>query len=367
MSWNFTWNRDWKTIRDSETRDEWQDAFRENSGARVTPFGHPVVVQSWLDACPPQSLEPFLMSAAHDDGRRAFHLFVRPLGDHKRAPSKVMYSAGGDFFDYTEPVILPAADGTNILGRDFWDEFSDELASKKGKWFDALEIPRLREEPLDGFQPSGPTDVAPYVKLEAYNDFEAYIDSRSTKFRRDYRKYSRRLIDAGGAELRTYGPMDFEKVRDWIPDLVREKYARYSISQTPDLMFRYLENLVSASLPIGLVSCSTLNVSGRPVSWRIDFRLKGTFYSYMNSFHREWADFGVGNIHALRLVEWCFSENLGVFDLLWGDEDYKRRWTDGEMTRLVPFEVLSNSPLSIARRMVNKGRRSTKFLGVRAK
>lgn len=367
MSWNFTWHRDWKTIRDSETRRDWENAFRENSGARVTPFGHPVVVQSWLDACPPHSLEPFLMSAAHDDGRRAFHLFVRPLGAHKRAPSKVMYSAGGDFFDYTEPVVLPAADGTNILGRDFWDEFADELASKKGKWFDALDIPRLREETLDGFQPSGPTDVAPYLCLLDYKDFESYVRARSKKLRSYFRRIAKWLLDKGDVEFRTYGSKEVEQVLEWIPQLVREKHARYSIAQDSAFMQRYLENLVRTGIPIGLVKCSTLNVSGKPVSWSVDFSLKNTFYAYVTSFDQDWGAFGVGNMHALRQVEWCFSEKLDVFDLLWGDEDYKRRWTDGETTRLVPFKVQSNGPLSIARRMINKGRRSTKFLGVTAK
>lgn len=361
MPWNIRWERDWRRIWQGDVFEKWERAFHPDSRSRTTPFGHPLVQKAWVDTTSADRYDPFLLVATHDDGREALHLFVRARGVHARAPSKELRSAGGDFFDYTEPVVLPGADGNTDLDDSFWSALKADLTPRKGAWFDVFEMPRVRAQSLGGVT-AGASEVALSVRLDAYDSFDAYVAGRSKKLRAHFRRTAKRLADLGEVRLRVFDPTEVDEVLGWIPNLIREKEDKYAIAGSGGAFEAYLSRLAIAGMASGLVRCSTLTLDGRAVSWSIDFVHNKTFYAYVTGFDPEFAAFGVGHLHALRQVEAAFDEGIAVFDLLWGDERYKSRWTDGETTQLFPVRIVSARPLSVARRITNKGLRKLGIL-----
>lgn len=86
----------------------------------------------------------------------------------------------------------------------------------------------------------------------------------------------------------------------------------------------------------------------KPIEISINFHFDQLLYSSISSFDLDYSKFSLGNIEIYKQLEWCIDNNILIFDMGYGNFDYKRRWSN----LIYDFEshIISapNNKLSIA-------------------
>ena len=76
----------------------------------------------------------------------------------------------------------------------------------------------------------------------------------------------------------------------------------------------------------GLARLSFLTVDEKPISGVLGFEYGARFYYLKPAFDPEYATYGPGHLHILRLMEQSISNGVTEFDFLRGNEPYKQHW-----------------------------------------
>lgn len=346
MTWGFSLEQGWKSLWTDEFLARWTAAFQSGSGARVSPFMHPIVVRAWAETIGLRERDTMLLIARHTDGREVFQIMVRQKQHFPGQTSKILMPFGGDRFDFTEPLIFPGKEGTNVLEKDFWDALEHDLKPHQGKLFDQIVFPRVRDDTLGSYVPPGEPDVAPYVDLEPYPSIEDYLETRNGKRRRSLRRRIKNIEEAGDFSFHVLGPGDLDRVMAWIPKIMREKRRKFPDDTGLDQLEAFLTNLVREAVPAKLIRCSCCTLDGKDISWNIDFVFEDEILQYVSDYEPEFREYGVGNVHTYHQIEWAISRRIRYFNFLWGAEEYKTDWTTGEVQLLHQIRFDSALPMS---------------------
>jgi len=355
MAWRFTWLRSWDEIWDPVHLTRWRRAIVGGPDVHATPFMHPDVIAAWLSATGGEgAYAPFFLHARHDAGQQVLWLLVRRRAGWSTFLQRALIPAGGDLFDYHDPVVTPVRTPGEVLVPGFWLAFAAELRRHEGVWFDTCALSRIRPECRSGsLDFPVPAGIAPFVRLDRYTDFESYMASRRKSIREQRRKWERVAAEQG-LSFRQHGAGDTEAVLNWLPKFEAARAARYPGSGLPE---GYLRALASAGLDAGLVAASTLVLAERPISWDFSFLMNGVFYNYLGTFDEEFRRLSPGQLHTCRIIEWLFGEQARVFDSLLGLEGYKNDWTDGEAMAQRSGAIRSRAVATRVRRLAWRGLR----------
>lgn len=355
MSWTFDWLRSWDQVWSPENLRRWQ-ALVDRPDAHASPFSTPTLARVWLEALGgPDRFAPAFLWARHASGQEAAWLLVALRGGWREGFLRLMVPIGAalrpivpgmTLFDYQEPAVAPAADGPSALEAGFWTGLFAALQARQGDWFDRCAFPKLRAECFEPGLPVTPVDVAPFLRLAPYADLEAFLMARKPRLRTNIRRSFRLLEVVGAVEFRMHGADEAATILGWLPALEAARIERYPGSEMPE---GFLRGVVTEGLAASLLACSSLSVEGRAISWDIGFLMGGTYYGYIRSFDREFAQASPGMAHLARIIEWMLATEGGKLDFLLGQETYKSGWTDGEETSVAGFAIKSAAASSKAR------------------
>jgi CelD/BcsL family acetyltransferase involved in cellulose biosynthesis len=300
---------------------------------------HPAIVEAWVRAAGTSRVRPMFAVGRSNESRLLLPLVIMS-GGWRQGRVKLLAPPGGDLFDYHDPVQLDDGPPPDTSNR-FWAALLRGIEGHSAPCFDVIEILRRRMP-----KSSTGAEVAPYVDLRPYESFATYLRSRGGSFQYALRRKTSKLRRLGKVSLRVYGPGEATEAIAWLPDILKEKRRRYP---TASLDQPYLEHLLAAGLPAGLVHFSTLKVGEQTASWHIGFCLDRAFYYYMPCLNGAFAHVSAGVVHLYELFDWCFDHRYECFDFLRGSEAYKYHWTDGAEVALAPLRHVILSPGSLGR------------------
>lgn len=320
MLWSFSWALAWEEILQEDYRDMWHSIVTGDDAAVSSPFFHPDVVMAWVESMGGKGrVQPFFLLASSDSGGRAFLPLARMKTGWKQGWIRRLRPAGDRLFDYHDPCLS----GTEL--EDFWTALLDNVRQFEGEWYDELDLPRVRDPQLSAETNWRLSDKAPFVKLDAYADFDAYLRSRPKSLRGDARRQIRRLSETGEVAYRIHDRESLSDVLDWIPKLERERETKYPGARLPT---GYLARLAGSMSPNGPVHCSSITLDGKSISWHIGFRWRGAMYWYVPIYDVAFSAWSPGKIHLYFAIEDAFQTGAHTFDFLRGQETYKAGWTD---------------------------------------
>ncbi len=350
MTWKFDWTRDWDTILSEDHVRRWRADSAAEDAVTASPFFHPDVVCAWLESMGGRNrIQPFFLTARSDSNGHAFLPLARLNVGWKQGGIRRLRPVGDRLFDYHDPIII----GTGQqFPEELWAELFHELRRFRGDWFDEFELPRIRHPSAPDAPGWDLSDKAPFVRLDAYASFDAYLASRPKSLRGDVRRQIRRLAEIGEVRYQVHGPEDLDAVLDWIPLLEREREARYPGSRLPS---GYLARLAGTMSPDSPVHCSSITLDGKPVSWHIGFCWQGVMYWYVPIYDPDFATWSPGKIHLYFALEEAFANGVRTFDFLRGMETYKAGWTDAEEFRMYATSLRAEGPASQLRRTMAAG------------
>jgi CelD/BcsL family acetyltransferase involved in cellulose biosynthesis len=172
--------------------------------------------------------------------------------------------------------------------------------------------------------------VAPYVALEG--SLDDYLRTLSRNRRHNLARIERKLARRGEArfELLRAADSGFEQVVAQILALQKQRFAQQR-SNAPIFEPCYEQFRLEHATHDGGIIAARLSLDGQLVAGSLQCVYAGRMYYLVTAFNEDFADVAPGKLLVRYLLEYCYDNNLGVFDFCWGDEAYKYLWTDRQV------------------------------------
>jgi CelD/BcsL family acetyltransferase involved in cellulose biosynthesis len=100
-----------------------------------------------------------------------------------------------------------------------------------------------------------------------------------------------------------------------------------------DLTEPFHRALAEASLRQGWLRLNLLEVEGKIIAAEYGWRIGDRQLAYLSGYDAEWSSLGPGASLLVHSIEEAAAEGVHVYDLMRGDEDYKRRLATGSLER----------------------------------
>jgi len=170
--------------------------------------------------------------------------------------------------------------------------------------------------------------TCPYAKFP--DSFEMYLDSRGKRTRKNFRKYSRRLFHDHPNVLfgRVYSQEELKTTFAALVDFHQDRWIRlgesgaFSSSNFTEFHFAAAQN----GLELGTLRMYYIKINSKLIAVDLCYRVGRRVFDYISGFDEEWENYSVGILVMAYAIEQSIVEGAHEFDLLQGDESYKRHW-----------------------------------------
>ena len=305
--------------------DEWKHLAEIRGNAFVTPEWF----TTWLSHHGDRA-DPAVVVARRDDGSL---LGVMPfVRSHGERPRRIRF-AGASLGDHFHPAAaaideravaqataraLPPNRGYNALVLDNVDTgtaWSQELTEQSER--------RLVTRTVKG-------SVLPYTDLP--RSWEAFLETRSSNFRRDLRRRLRRLESSHTVGIRrTATDAELSTDLETVFRLHDLRWAERGGSSTSGPRTRaFLSAFAARALERGWLRLWTLTLDREPAAAYLQWRLGSRVAGYLTGFDPKFEREGVGFALTAHTIQAAIEEGADQFDMLLGDARWKARFSTGQ-------------------------------------
>ncbi|QBA63871.1 GNAT family N-acetyltransferase [Muriicola soli] len=202
-----------------------------------------------------------------------------------------------------------------------------------------------------------------YVDLSSFSDYKRYLESiQGAKSRSNLRRYIQRLESCFPIRYEAYyGSVDKEEYHALFAALKIFLVKRFEEKGESNYELPYLHEFENKLYPLILKKEACLFViydGSKPISIRINMFKDDLAYYIMSGYDTDYSKFHPGLIDMAKNIEWLFSMEFRIYDLLKGYEPYKSKWytnsyynyhqivirknaTAGRLGGLLPYASLS--------------------------
>jgi CelD/BcsL family acetyltransferase involved in cellulose biosynthesis len=323
-----------QTVTLHSESDPVESEWRELAERRGNCFLTPEWFRAWLRAYG-DDVEPFVPLVRGPDGSlRGLLPLALPRSGHPR----VCRLAGANLGDRFLPVCAEGDEAAvaSEVGRALaeqpepWSIVSLIHVQTDPPWLEALAEGtgvrlRIREKV------AGPL---PYVKLAVHESWESYLQSRSSNFRQQVRRFTRRAAKAGSMRLRRT-----ERAEE-LPGDMKSFFRLHDLRLGPrggstlssERAQEFHLDFAAAALRRGWLRLWFLELDGRPAAAWYGWRLGGRYSYYNSGLDPSYSSLRLGWVLLAAVIESAFDEGASEFDFLLGNESYKYRFADDERT-----------------------------------
>jgi CelD/BcsL family acetyltransferase involved in cellulose biosynthesis len=304
------------------------DAWRALAESRENLFVSPEWCAAWAAARPDE--RPLILVWREKDVLRG----VLPLVQTKRGPLRILRFPGarrGDWFSPAcrvedEPRMGVACTKALLHLRSCWHVVALDRLDRDTAWPAAL-IP-------DGARSRLATRTArfavlPYVRFGA-GGWSEYLAGRSRNLRSQLGRRRRRLERKHALAFRLTRRLDeLEEDMAWLRRLHDRRWeAKRGSSLTPDAWDAH-GRFAHTALERGWLRLWNVEADGRRAASWYGWRVGDRYCYSVSGFDPGYADRTLGLVVLAHTMEQAAAEGAKVYDLMWGDEPYKRRFETG--------------------------------------
>jgi len=175
-------------------------------------------------------------------------------------------------------------------------------------------------------------DVAPFVDLTAWPDFDGFLKSRNAKTRKNLRNATNRLkrdgplthrIAAAAQERREIIERCHAGREAWL-----QRLGLTSRAFREENFSEFLARFADARATGVEILAMTLEHCGKPIADQWGFVYHGCYYAFMATWDVEYESFSPGRLHLGEVIRTCFDRQLAVADFMIPGVAYKFTWTE---------------------------------------
>jgi CelD/BcsL family acetyltransferase involved in cellulose biosynthesis len=301
--------------------------WRALAELRENPFLTPEWCAAWLDAHPEE--RPFLMLWYRDGELRG----VLPLVAVAAGPLRVLRFAGARRGDWFTPACRIGEE------REMAIECAELLREERAAW-QLLRLDRVDRDsawPQALWGKDAPSviapaavrkkDVLPFIRFEE-GGYESYLASRSRNFRSQLGRRRRKLESEHDLSFRmTSDPERLDGDLDEFFRLHEERWeTRGGSSSGAADVKRFQRKFAAAAFERGWLRLWIAEADGAPAAAWYGWRIGGRYCYALSGLARRYEPLALGTVLLAHTIEQAATEAAGIYDLMWGDEGYKRRF-----------------------------------------
>lgn len=321
-----------RTITGRDELGEIEDEWRRLAVLRGNAFITPEWFRCWLDYYG-ETQEPLVAALSCEAGGLTG---VIPLTFSRSGRPRACRIAGSNLGDRFHPacsvddeVEVARAVGAALADVPHpWSVLALEKVDVSQPWVDALaEATGRRLQRLERIR-----DALPMIDMSAHSGWDAYLSTRSSNFRQQVRRFTRRAERDHSMRLRRTESRD--EVSSDIASLFRLhdlRHAGASSLRGPSAR-AFHADFAEAAFERGWLRLWFLELDGAPVAAWYGWRLGDRYAYYNGGFDPSWSAARPGLILMAGVIEAAFAEGAAEFDLLLGGESYKSRFAERSPT-----------------------------------
>ncbi|WP_420600860.1 GNAT family N-acetyltransferase [Flagellimonas sp.] len=180
--------------------------------------------------------------------------------------------------------------------------------------------------------------------LISLNDFNGFDDYFTTTFRKSSRyklkKYKRKLELCFDIQYKMlFGDIskeEYDSVFGYFKELLEKRFAYKKVTNN-NLDNKEWSFYLDVAYPMILEKKASLFViyaNSVPIGVTLNYFSDSILFDAITVFDMDYSKFHLGSVTIMKLIEWCFENNIETFDFSKGYFDYKKRWA----TKTYPFE-----------------------------
>ncbi|MCK0147064.1 GNAT family N-acetyltransferase [Arenibacter sp. F26102] len=171
------------------------------------------------------------------------------------------------------------------------------------------------------------------INLEGYNDALTYLKEqfKSTQ-RKTFLRSLNRLETSFKITYKTfYGHISTEEYNSLMQALHQMLSKRFQQRRDRNKALEnwdYYANSFLSMINEKKGSLFVIYNGEEPIEISMNFHYDNILYSAISSFDLDYSKFSLGNIEIYKQLDWCIANSIDIFDMGFGDFDYKRRWSN---------------------------------------
>lgn len=171
------------------------------------------------------------------------------------------------------------------------------------------------------------------IYLKNHSTINLYLKTEcSAQHRKNISRAVNRLELSFNINYRTYfGEIPFEhynfimdRLKEMITNRFQQREGRNRTLENWDHIFEQTINLINSKK----ASLFVIYDKEKPIEISINYHVGSIIYSSISSYDLDYGRFSLGNIEIYKQLEWCLLNNIDLFDMGYGDFDYKRKWSN---------------------------------------
>jgi len=170
-------------------------------------------------------------------------------------------------------------------------------------------------------------NLCPYVFLPS--KFEDYLKGLSKCFRKNLRRYERKLRKEFKVDFRICN--DIEAIDYTVKTFFDLHQKRWQSQKQPGVFsdqrfYDFHLDVARSFAQRGWLALNLLVLDDEPVAAGYDFKYGQKLFYYLSGFDPQYSKYNVGHLRHMYLLKHCIEDGLMEYDFMREDEPYKMKW-----------------------------------------
>lgn len=169
------------------------------------------------------------------------------------------------------------------------------------------------------------------VDIKQFDSIESYMNKQfGSKSRSKIRSYVKRLETCFDISYKMYfgeiNKNDYYNLFDALEIMIERRFVeRGDEHQAANDWLYYRERFYELILN-KKASLFVIYDNEKPIDINLNYHHDHVLINYIRAYDIDYSKFRLGYIDILKQLEWCFNNNHHIFDLCYGNLDYKKQW-----------------------------------------
>ncbi|AUP77254.1 GNAT family N-acetyltransferase [Flavivirga eckloniae] len=194
------------------------------------------------------------------------------------------------------------------------------------------------------------------ILLKNYSDTNAYLKSKFSAGRRSkFRTYKRRLETCFNIEYKSFfgeiSRSEYEYLFDEFHKMIKNRFLEKKIQNYDLSRWSIYHEIAYPLINSKEAALFVIYNNKKPISICLNLVRNKTIYGYIRTYDIDYSKFYIGFTDFIKQLDWCFENDIEIFDLLKGNYPYKTKLIDTQYD--FQKHVLYNSKSIITRLSAN--------------
>ncbi|MDC6352763.1 GNAT family N-acetyltransferase [Zeaxanthinibacter sp. PT1] len=169
------------------------------------------------------------------------------------------------------------------------------------------------------------------VNLDKFNSVDLYLEQQlSSRNRKNLRSKLRKLEAEHKISYQFFfgkiGREEYDRLFDDFYKLLSARFEEKSMYNRNLLHWKYYYDLAYPLINEKKAVLFVIYDEKKPITLTLNFLQHRHLFSFIQTYDIDYSNYNLGDISMLKHLQWCLDQNIQVFDLAKGENDYKIKW-----------------------------------------